>query len=60
MAPVARLRVAVDIRRDVRAKVLACDLRGSPRQITVVVKAVLTLQYLIRDPFGTNKNATTS
>ncbi|MFB9578488.1 transposase family protein [Streptomyces yanii] len=41
-------------------KVLACDFRGSPRQITVIVKAVLTLQYLIRDPFGTNKNETTS
>ncbi|MGW2939670.1 hypothetical protein ACWDA7_50270 [Streptomyces sp. NPDC001156] len=45
---------------DVRAKVLACNFRGSPRQITVVVKAVLTLQYLIRDPFGTNKNETTA
>ncbi|MDT0468380.1 transposase family protein [Streptomyces gibsoniae] len=41
-------------------KVLACDFRGSPHQITVIVKAVLTLQYLIRDPFGLNTNETTS
>lgn len=33
-------------------KVLANDFRGNPRQITTVVKAVQTLQYLIRDPFG--------
>lgn len=33
-------------------KVLACDFRGSPTQITTVVKAVQTLQYWIRDPFG--------
>ncbi|MGW2940141.1 hypothetical protein ACWDA7_52960 [Streptomyces sp. NPDC001156] len=45
---------------DVRAKDLACNFRDSPRQITVVVKAVLTLQYLIRDPFETNKNETTA
>lgn len=34
-------------------KVLACDFRGSPTQITTAVKAVQTLQYWIRDPFGT-------
>ncbi|MFF7984000.1 hypothetical protein ACFZDK_33610 [Streptomyces sp. NPDC007901] len=45
MTPVARLRAAVDV----RANDWACDFRGSPRQIAVVVKAILTLQYLIRD-----------
>lgn len=34
-------------------KVLANDFRGSPRQVTTVVKAVQALQYMIRDPFGT-------
>lgn len=34
-------------------RVLACDFRGSPRQLTAVVKAIQTVQYLIRDPFGT-------
>jgi hypothetical protein len=34
-------------------KVLACDFRGSPTQITTVVKAVQALHYMIRDPFGT-------
>jgi hypothetical protein len=33
-------------------KVLANDFRGDPRQITTIVKAVQTLQYLIREPFG--------
>lgn len=34
-------------------RVLTCDFRGHPRQLTTVVKAVQTLQYWIRDPFGT-------
>jgi DDE superfamily endonuclease len=34
-------------------RVLACDFRGHPRQLTTVVKAIQTVQYLIRDPFGT-------
>lgn len=34
-------------------KVLTCDFRGTPRQLTVIVKAVQALQYLIRDPFDT-------
>ena len=34
-------------------KVLAGDYRGSPTQITLIVKAVQAVQYLIRDPFGT-------
>lgn len=34
-------------------RVLACDFRGRPRQLTMVVKAVQTLHYWIRDPFGT-------
>jgi hypothetical protein len=34
-------------------RVLTCDFRGRPRQLTTVVKAIQTLQYLIRDPFGT-------
>ena len=33
-------------------RVLALDFRGQPRQLTAVVKAVQTLQYWIRDPFG--------
>ena len=36
-------------------RVLTCDFRGNPRQLTAVVKAVQTLQYLIRDPFGTGR-----
>src|SRR6266566_12433 len=36
-------------------RVLTCDFRGNPRQLTTVVKAVQTLQYLIRDPFGTDR-----
>jgi hypothetical protein len=32
-------------------KVLAGDFRGSPKQITRIVKAVLTLHYWIRAPF---------
>ena len=34
-------------------KVLAGDYRGSPIQITLIVKAVQAAQYMIRDPFGT-------
>jgi hypothetical protein len=33
-------------------KVLACDFRGTPRQLTAIVKAVQALQYLIRAPFA--------
>ena len=33
-------------------RVLACDFRGSPTQVTTAVKAVQTLQHWIRDPFG--------
>jgi hypothetical protein len=32
-------------------KVLARDFRGSPTQITTVVKAIQTLDYWTRDPF---------
>ena len=41
-------------------RVLANDFRGSPRRITVIVKAVQTLQYLIRDPFGSARTVITS
>ncbi len=41
-------------------RVLTCDFRGRPRQLTPVVKAVQALQYLIRDPFGTVGTDTTS
>lgn len=41
-------------------RVLTCDFRGHPRQLTMVVKAVQTLQYLIRDPFHTAGTATGS
>ena len=41
-------------------RVLANDFRGSPRQLTAIVKAVQTLQYLIRDPFGSPRTVTTS
>ena len=41
-------------------KVLANDFRGNPRRITMIVKAVQTLQYLIRDPFGSARTVTTS
>jgi hypothetical protein len=41
-------------------RVLAGDFRGHPRQITRIVKAVQTLQYLIRDPFGLMRTVTTS
>ena len=37
-------------------KVLAGDFRGSPRQVTTVVKAVQAVQYMIRDPFGTARD----
>jgi hypothetical protein len=39
-------------------RVLANDFRGNPRQITTIVKAVQTLQYLIRDPFGSARAVT--
>ncbi|MEU6497850.1 hypothetical protein ABZ890_47300 [Streptomyces sp. NPDC046984] len=45
MTSAARLRAAVDV----RANVWACDFRSSPRQITVVIKAIPTMKYLIRD-----------
>jgi len=35
-------------------RVLTIDFRGEPRQLTTVVKAVQTLHYWIRDPFGTD------
>lgn len=41
-------------------KVLTCDFRGRPRQLTAVVKAIQALQYLIRDPFGTVRIDTAS
>jgi DDE superfamily endonuclease len=41
-------------------KVLTNDFRGRPRQLTPVVKAIQTLQYLIRDPFGTASTVTAS
>lgn len=34
-------------------RVLACDFRGRPRELTAIVKAVQAVQYMIRDPFGT-------
>jgi hypothetical protein len=33
--------------------VLTRDFPGRPRQLTAVVKAIQTVQYLIRDPFRT-------
>jgi hypothetical protein len=41
-------------------KVLTCDFRGRPGQLTMIVKAVQALQYLIRDPFGTGRVDTAS
>jgi hypothetical protein len=41
-------------------KVLTCDFRGRPRQLTPIVKAIQALQYLIRDPFGTAGSDTAS
>jgi hypothetical protein len=41
-------------------RVLTSDFRGQPRQLTVVVKAIQALQYLIRDPFGTARVDTAS
>jgi DDE superfamily endonuclease len=41
-------------------RVLTCDFRGNPRQLTTVVKAVQTLQYLTRDPFGTDRTGIAS
>jgi len=40
--------------------VLTRDFRGNPRQLTAVVKAVQTLQYLIRDPFDTGRTGIAS
>jgi hypothetical protein len=34
-------------------RVLTADFRGEPHQLTTVVKAIQTLHYWIRDPFGT-------
>ena len=39
-------------------KVLACDFRGSPTQITTVVKAIQALHYWIRDPFALTEPVT--
>jgi hypothetical protein len=36
------------------------NFRGRPRQLTAIVKAIQTLQYLIRDPFGTARVDTAS
>jgi hypothetical protein len=41
-------------------RVLTADFRGQPRQLTTVVKAIQTLQYMIRDPFGTTGTDTRS
>ena len=41
-------------------RVLTCDFRGRPRQLTAIVKAVQTLQHMIRDPFGTVRTDTAS
>jgi hypothetical protein len=41
-------------------KVLACDFRGTPRQLTAIIKAVQALQYLNRDPFATTRTGTGS
>ena len=40
--------------------VLTRDFRGRPRQLTAIVKAIQTVQYLIRDPFGTAGTGTGS
>lgn len=37
-------------------KVLVNDFRGSPTQITTIVKAIQTLHYLTRDPFDPTTN----
>ncbi len=41
-------------------QVLTRDFRGHPRQLTAIVKAVQTVQYMIRDPFGTQSIGTAS
>jgi hypothetical protein len=41
-------------------RVLTCDFRGRPGQLTAIVKAIQALQYLIRDPFGTTDIDTAS
>jgi DDE superfamily endonuclease len=33
-------------------RVLVCQFRGRPGQLSTVVKAIQALQYMIRDPFG--------
>jgi hypothetical protein len=37
-------------------RILANDFRGDPRRLTVVVKAIQALQYMIRDPFSRDVN----
>ena len=37
-------------------RILANDFRGDPRRLTVVVKAIQAVQYLIRDPLGRDVN----
>lgn len=41
-------------------RVLTRDFRGNPRQLTTVLKAIQTLHYLIRDPFGAGRTDTAS
>ena len=41
-------------------RILAIDFRGEPKQLTMVVKAVQTLHYWTRDPFGTHTVVTGS
>jgi hypothetical protein len=36
------------------------ELVDNERQLTMIVKAIQALQYLIRDPFGTARVDTTS
>jgi hypothetical protein len=39
-------------------KVLACDFRGSPTQITTTVKTIQALQHWIRDPLALTEPVT--
>jgi hypothetical protein len=41
-------------------RVLTCDFRGRPGQLTAIVKAVQAVQYMIGDPFGTHGIGTVS
>jgi hypothetical protein len=41
-------------------RVLAIDFRGKPKQLTTVVKAVQTVHYWTRDPFGAGTAVTES